>query len=237
MENNLHETPNAAVPYDYRQYDRIWQRVAPSLSPYPSAVPAANMTDCQTQAQTQAEMQAQAQPQSPAQTQSQPPAVPEANFPGAALGACCMGTSAKEMMAVLEGFIEDELADRRYYFAFARQAPASARQILREIALDESEHARRLMAVCYLITGRAYQPTVSCDRIYIGPYCPALRERYHAEACGGMNYMRAAEETTDPCLQKVLRELSDDEYRHAAYLMTLLERTLPGSCNGMQTGV
>lgn len=31
MEQNLH-TPAA---YDYRQYDRVWQRVAPGLEPYP----------------------------------------------------------------------------------------------------------------------------------------------------------------------------------------------------------
>ena len=33
MEQNL-RTPE---PYDYRQYDRIWQRVAPTLEPYPAA--------------------------------------------------------------------------------------------------------------------------------------------------------------------------------------------------------
>ena len=31
MERNLH-SPEV---YDYRQYDRIWQRVAPNLEPYP----------------------------------------------------------------------------------------------------------------------------------------------------------------------------------------------------------
>ena len=40
MDQSLH-TPK---PYDYRQYDRIWQRVAPELEPYPGwkeqAVPA-----------------------------------------------------------------------------------------------------------------------------------------------------------------------------------------------------
>ena len=34
MEQDMKSTA-AAVPYDYRQYDQIWQRVSPSLNPYP----------------------------------------------------------------------------------------------------------------------------------------------------------------------------------------------------------
>ena len=41
-----------------------------------------------------------------------------------------------------------------------------------------------------------------------------------------MNYARAADGTTDPCLVKLLNELSADEYRHAERMMTLLERAM-----------
>jgi hypothetical protein len=137
-----------------------------------------------------------------------------------------MGSAAAEMLEVLTGFIEDELADQRYYLALSRQAPAWARQHLRDIAADEGGHAQRLMAVHYLITGSRYRPAVSCDRIYVGQWCPALRERYHVEACGGLNYVRAADGTTDICLEKLLRALSADEYRHAGEMLTMLERSL-----------
>jgi len=204
----------AAAPYDYRRYDRIWQRVAPSLSPYPGAlaVPAAAVG-------------------------SVLPAEQETAPAGAAGGTCCMGPAAGRMLGTLEGYIEDELADHRYYLAMAQQSPGWARQAVREMALDEMEHARRLMAVCYLISGRCYRPSVSDDRLYIGAWCPALRERYHAEVCGGGEYLRAAEAAGDPCLKKILSELSAEEYGHADALTALLERSLSSACTGRGIGV
>ena len=226
MEQNVHR-PEI---YDYRQYDRVWQRVAPNLEPYPGmrqspesqnspaeAAPAAAPAN-----HTAAIMAPAAQQPSAAQTKQ------ESQLPGAAQNPCCMGSAAAEMLEVLTGFVEEELGDRRYYLALARQAPLWARQRLRDIAADEGGHARRLMAVHYLITGECYRPAVSCEHIYIGRWCPALRERYHAEACNGLNYARAAEGTTDPCLAELLNELSADEYRHATELMEMLERALQG---------
>ena len=190
---------------DQEKYERIWRRVAPSLSPYPPGDYTGGNEPSRMPAARQDGLLTE---------------------PGAQADPCCMGSAAMEMLAVLEGFIEEELADCRHYAAFARQAPSAARPVLRQLAADESEHARRLMAAYYLITGKCYQPHVSCDRVYIGPYCPALRERYHAEACGGFNYIRAAEGTTDPCLRKLLTELSEHEYRHANLVMGLLEKAL-----------
>ena len=112
--------------------------------------------------------------------------------------------------------------------ALSRQAPAWARQRLRDIAADEGAHARRLMAAHYLITGTCYRPAIARGGATIGRWCPALRERYHMEACSGLNYARAADGTTDPCLAKLLNELSADEYRHAEELMSMLERAIQG---------
>ncbi len=217
MEQTLH-SPDT---YDYRQYDRVWQRVAPNLEPYPGfGVPA------------MAELAGGAPaPVQPAQQPVQQPAqsaviAAEEQLPGAQADPCCMGSAAEEMLEVIEGFIEAELADRRYYLAFARQAPSWARQRLREIAADAGEHAKRLMAVYYLVTGACYQPSISCERLFVNRWCAALRERYHVEACNGMNYVRAAEGTTDPCLTKLLTELSKESYRHADQLLAMLEKAL-----------
>ena len=65
---------------------------------------------------------------------------------------------------------------------------------------------------------------MASGRISIDSWCPALRERYHAAACGAMNYLRAADGTTDPCLSRLLTELGEDEYRRADQLLALLER-------------
>lgn len=208
MDSNSQGTAPAAMPYNIKQYKQIWQRVAPSLTPYPNAAPNTAAEENQ-----------------------------KGELPDVKDTSCCMGATAEKMLETIKGFIENELSDHRYYIAMARQAPAWARQTIRAIAMNKGEHAKILMTAYYLITGCCYQPSVCCDRIYIGPWCPALRERYHMEACGGRSYLRAAESTADPCLSELLRGLSDDEYRHARELMELLEHSLRTSCTGKRLGI
>ena len=198
MERNLHE-PEI---YDFRQHDRLWQRVGPGLEPYP-------------------ETTAEAMPR----REELPPAQ-ESLLPGAEPNPCCMGSEAMELLAVLEGYIEEELEDRRRYLALSRQAPAWARQTLRDIAEEEGGHARRLLAARYLITGQCYRPNVVRGQLDLGDWCEALRQCYHEKACGGLNYARTADGTADICLAKLMNELSADEYRHAEQVMGLLERSL-----------
>ena len=198
MERNLHE-PEI---YDFRQHDRLWQRVGPGLEPYP-------------------ETTAEAMPR----REELPPAQ-ESQLPGAEPNPCCMGSEAMELLAVLEGYIEEELEDRRRYLALSRQAPSWARQTLREIAEDEGAHARRLLSARYLITGQCYRPNMVQGQLCMGDWCGALRQCYHEEACGGFNYARTADSTSDVCLARLLNELSGDEYRHAERVMSLLERSL-----------
>ena len=238
MEQSLH-TPK---PYDYRQYDRIWQRVAPELEPYPgwkeqkvpaladltsggSAAAEADSAGTSVQAADAApEPAGQTGTPQEVQTSGGLTLAEEAQLPGAEENPCCMGTAASEMLAVIQSFIDAELLDQRYDLALARQAPSWARGRMRELAAAAGARARRLMAVYYLITGSCYQPVVESGRIWMQHWCPALRERYHAAACGAMNYLRAADGTTDPCLSRLLAELGEDEYRRADQLLALLER-------------
>ena len=203
---------------DFRQHDHIWQRVAPGLEPYPAArqgtsVMAEPVLPQEGSGTTRGSMMQVRQ---------------ESLLPGADPNPCCMGTAAAESLNVLTGFLEEELRDQRIYQAMARQSPSWARQRLRELAAEEGEHARRLAAVHYLITGNCYQPAISAERLCLGNWCAALRERYHEAACNGLNYARAAEETTDLCLKRLLKNLSDDEYRHADVFLAMLERSLRG---------
>ena len=209
MEQNLH-TPEI---YDFRQHDRLWQRVNPALEPYP-----------ETAAETIPARGGQiAQP--PASSGSLT-AAQESQLPGAESNPCCMGSEAAELLEVLEGYIEEELEDQRRYLMLARQAPAWARQTLREIAEDEGAHARRLLSARYLITGQCYRPNMVQGQLCMGDWCGALRQCYHEEACGGFNYARTADSTSDVCLTRLLNELSSDEYRHAERVMSLLESSL-----------
>ena len=210
----MEQTIHSPETYDFRKYDQIWQRVAPNLEPYPDlrqdAAPA---------------MAALAAGTAPAVSQ---PAADTAvdTLPGAERDPCCMGTAAQEELGVIEGFIEVELADRRVYQALAQRAPASARRTMRDLAAASGAAAKRLLTVRYLITGACYRPAVARGRIPFGDWCSTLRERYHVEACNGMNYLRAGEETTDPCLGRLLKELGEESYRQADQLMALLERAL-----------
>ena len=178
----------------------VWQRVDPTLQPYP--------------------------PQPTAQQPMQPTAQPMQQ----SVDVCCMGTAAQEDIDVIRGFIEEELADRRSYLACAASAPTpAARQLMRRLAAEEGGHARRLMGVYYLITGQNYSPAVPLPANVpcAGSWREVLRLRYHEESCGGLNYRRASEETTDECLSEILLELSHDEYRHARQLLCLLEKQMP----------
>ena len=204
MENELSAAQNAA--YDYRRCARVWQRVDPTLDPYPDVRAAAAMAaDTPGDGLSAAERNA------------------ELTLPGAQADPCCMGTAALESLEVLQGFIREELADRRTYLFLARRAPtAEARQMFRAIASDEGRHARRLLAAVYLITGERYCPAICYPPLRCDGYCAALRERYHEEVCGGFNYHRASQETLDPCLQLLLLAFSQDEYRHANAMLGLL---------------
>ena len=204
MENELSAAQNAA--YDYRRCARVWQRVDPTLDPYPDVRAAAAMAaDTPGDGLSAAERNA------------------ELTLPGAQADPCCMGTAALESLEVLQGFIREELADRRTYLFLARRAPtAEARQMFRAIASDEGRHARRLLAAVYLITGERYCPAICYPPLRCDGYCAALRERYHEEVCGGFNYRRASQETLAPCLQQLLLAFSQDEYRHANAMLCLL---------------
>lgn len=229
MDQSLH-TPEV---YDFRQYDRIWQRVAPNLEPYPGmnqamADPSSSVPMNPVPAGTPAAGTVPAAPSAAPAAMSAAQPQQEGQLPGAEQNPCCMGSAALEMLDVLAGYIEEALSDRRSTMALVRQAPSWARQRLRDIAAGQASQARRLMAAYYLITGECYRPSVNGSQIIVGRWCPALRERYHAAACSGFNYARSADDTTDPCLTELLNELSADSYRHAGELMRMLERSLQG---------
>ena len=222
--------------YDYRRHDRLWQRVAPSMPPYPEG---GGMTGAAGMAPSAGALPGMGTA-SGAGTAGTGAAAPDAaleTLPGAVSDPCCMGSAAKDDLAVLEGFREQELADGRYYQAMLRTAPQAGRGVLRELVARKQSHGRTLGAFLYLITGRRYGEEGDCQRIYVGNWCPALRQRYHEEACAGFNYLRAADGTADPCLQKAYRRLSEESYQQADWVTGLLEKALGGSCARPGMGV
>ena len=199
MERNLHE-PEI---YDFRQHDRLWQRVGPGLEPYP-------------------ETTAEAMPR----REELPPAQ-ESQLPGAEPNPCCMGSEASVSVEVLQGFLREELGDAQVYAYLSSCMPRrEMARAFRALSEDEKRHARDLAAAIYLITGKAYCPRVCVEQPDTCDLCALLRSLYHAEACAGYNYARAGEETLDLCLSKLFATMSEDEYRHAELLMKLLGRKM-----------
>lgn len=241
--------------YDYRRNERLWQRVAPSMAPYPeSAWPPAAGGGMAGAAGTGMASSAGMTPSGGAVSPSGGAGMaPEAgtvnagtsaaldaaleSLPGAVSDPCCMGSAARDDLAVLEGFRDQEAADRRYYQAMLRLAPAAARPALRELMARKQAHSRYLGALLYLITGQSRPETLDCQRIYVGNWCTALRQRYHEEACAGFNYLRAADGTADPCLQKAYQRLSEESYQQAEWVTGLLEKALAPSCTRPGLGV
>lgn len=201
--------------YDYRLYDDIWRRVSPELNPYP---------------EVRAMAQQSAEPTDTTAAAENPPQSGSGALQpvGSQINPCCMGSNAVDSLDVLRGFLRNEIADRQRYLALARRAPTpDARRMLQSIAADEQRHARRLMAALYIITGTQEVQTLQQEAGAVLPYREALRKGYHEAACSAFNYRRAADETLDPCLRELLLGFSEDEYRHARAMLTLLARNMP----------
>lgn len=210
------ENPTA---YDYRMYDNVWKRVSPELDPYGDICAA------------QAEEQRPSNMSPPVTTLSapapNPPADSETSLPGAALDPCCMGSEAAESINVLEGFIEEELAQRRCYLGLShRVCHAGAARLLRAMAAEKMTAAQSLKTAYYLITGTCYENTISIDHMRWNSLADALRTAYHQEACNGFNYQRAADEIIDTCLQKILTRLSREAFHRADAILELLSHIL-----------
>lgn len=179
---------NENVTYDYRLYDRIWQRVAPELNPYPE-VRSAEMT--------------------PAPSPPEPCARPALSG------------------QTLRDLADEELEGRRVYLAYARCAPNNnARRIMRQLAEEEGQHARRLLSLYFLATGEHYKPALSTNCIAVPPWCEALRQRYHEELYDAARYEELSRDGSDAVLAQRMADLSASELRHARQLLCLLEQNI-----------
>ena len=85
---------------------------------------------------------------------------------------------------------------------------------------------RRLAAAVYLITGEYSRPALPSLAPQALSWPQLLRESYHDEICGRFNYMRAADETLDPCLAGLFRSLGEEAGDQAEELFRELARLM-----------
>ena len=207
---------------DYARYDRIWQRVAPTMNPYPEVRSAQSMAVPAAAMQAPAAQQMSAAPQQNAQTEEMT-VQQELALPGAQANPCCMGSEAQDLVEVLEGFAQEEVADGATYRQLARFAPnRMAAAALRELGRGADQRGRELAAAYFLITGEQKRPASAAVVLPRLPYRELMRERYHATVCNAFNYARAEDATPDPCLQRLLRRFSEESYAASERLLRLL---------------
>ena len=127
----------------------------------------------------------------------------------------------------LQELIEEELGDRRAYLEAARRAPnPAARRMMQRMADREGAHARQLLAVYYLACGQCYRPALAAGQGERLPWRQALRQRYHQAVWVARQYDQAARGADDPCLSRLLEDLSREERCQARQLMALLEQNI-----------
>lgn len=220
MEHTPYGGQDTSPAYDFRVYDQVWQRVSPGADPFSPDPAAAGMTDASPRNTPSAAGVPPAPAAAPAPRQE---VGGESNLPGAEPNPCCMGTEARESLEVLEGFLQEELAEGRCCQALAnRTRNPRASRLLHQAAAEKRTAARELCAAYYLITGSRYTPAITVERMCWENLPQALRSCYHQEACNGFNYQRASEEALDICLQKLFARLGEQSYRRAANVMDLL---------------
>lgn len=113
----------------------------------------------------------------------------------------------------LREMIAGEHTDHITYLAAARCAGRHA-AALRQIAMQEDCHGKRLQALYYLLTGECYAPEVApkCE----GSFCETLRARFAVELEGAKRYRAAAERWPEHrCL---FLELAAQEENHGRIL-------------------
>lgn len=127
--------------------------------------------------------------------------------------------TAEQVMELLCG----ELADAATYEALACRVRGQARQTLMMLAGQERQHAKKLSAVYYLMTGKKpcpdkpKYPCIACTN-------EELRERYIEETAGAEKYCCLAEKAGS--FAKVFRELACEEEQHAHTVLKLLQQCL-----------
>lgn len=189
-------------PYDYRAHDSVWKRVRPDLTPFPDFTPQSDVA-----------------PLSPAEHARQ------SELPGAEADACCLGSSAVDSLQVISGFMRAELASFTFERAFSCRAPGGyERTVLERLACEGEKVFRKLSAVYFLISDAFPSMERDCRNGPLPCWTEGLRDIYHAEVCGALNYRRAADGITDPCLIRIFEECSDRKSEHADAVLQLLTR-------------
>lgn len=136
----------------------------------------------------------------------------------------CLGGGSTMYAPMLREMMDGETENYRTYQALARRAGNNGTRMLSTMAADKRRNTKRLAAAYFLITGEQNRsPNMNGSRPPMD-LMTGLREQFIQEQRGAAAYAGAAQETSDPCLRQLFRELSQESMAHARMIRSLLEQ-------------
>ena len=136
----------------------------------------------------------------------------------------CLGGGSAMYAPMLREMMDGETENYRTYQTLARRAGNNGTRILGGMAADKRRSAKRLGAAYFLITGEQYRsPNMTGSRPPM-ELMSGLREQFIQEQRGAAAYGGAAQETADPCLRQLFRELGQESMGHSRMIRSLLEQ-------------
>ena len=136
----------------------------------------------------------------------------------------CLGGGSAMYAPMLREMMDGETENYRTYQALARRAGNNGTRMLGTMAADKRRNTKRLAAAYFLITGEQYRsPNMNGTRPPMD-LMNGLRGQFIQEQRGAAAYEGAAQETGDPCLRQLFRELGQEAMGHARMIRSLLEQ-------------
>ena len=212
----MNETPTPAV--DPATFQNVWRRVMPE-----------DRHDCPFTVDTPTAPAATTVPAvAPPSPTSPPVPIPTIQAPvqmpdrAVTTPQACLGEGSRTALPELERLLTQTNDAARIYRALARRARGT-RNFLFSLAAAKEGQVRRLAAARFLILGEAFVfPVTAFPRAASLPL--ALRERYQAEQRSALDFLNAAQRTSDPCLIQLYRDLADENQIHAGQIRERLEQ-------------
>ena len=188
---------------DRETFQRVWRRVMPQDRP---GSPITLDDDVEAAVETASPVPL------PAAVSPTPPQSPPV---------ACLGPSSAGAVPALDQLLLLTAEAWQAYLAMGGRA--SQATLPTALAQAKRQQFRRLAAARFLISGEPYRlPEIK--RPQAGALPLAIRERYQAEQQAALNFLTAAEATSDPCLTDLYRALARENQTHAGQLREWLER-------------
>lgn len=148
---------------------------------------------------------------------------PETDGPNAA--GPCLEESARRHTGQLQQQVKQALEGWQLYRQLARKSGGGAcGKLLTELAGAEQRMARRLAAVCFLISGVRFWPGQTAAPA-VGSYFGAIRAAFRREQQREQGFLLAAADTEDEMLRELYQELAGQCREHGRTLCTVLEQS------------